>query len=294
MSRTLPRRIAVTAGLTLVAGGGLGLLPSAARAADLPVPVVIPSTVAPGQAYSIDLAGCFDTRSDVLPGVGADAGEQGHFIGLGNGSEAYPDGTGSLPQRVQRAAPLGTYTINAICTGYNGVQDYPPVTLTVTADGKPLPAAAVATAAPAFTPGAVANTPGIGSTTSASTTVAAAPGQEVLRVLRGFQPHEVVTVVLHSTPVVLGEFTADTAGVVTVRFTVPAGSALGTHTLAYDGDRGSHFEETITLTADGTALAYTGADVTQPLAGGAALVALGAGALLLGRRRRRTPGPLKA
>ena len=141
--------------------------------------------------------------------------------------------------------------------------------------------------APDFKPGAKPNTPGISSTSTSKTTgTAAAPGQKVVKVLKGFKAHEVVTITLHSAPVVVGTFAADADGVLTVEFTVPAGTALGNHTLAYEGNTGSYFEEPLTLTADGKALAYTGASIAMPLIGGTVLV--GAGALVLGRRRRTT------
>jgi hypothetical protein len=114
-----------------------------------------------------------------------------------------------------------------------------------------------------------------------------------VKVLKGFQPYEKVTLVLHSTPVELGTFTADANGVVTAEFTLPTGTPLGQHTLAYTGDKGSYFEDPLTLTADGKALAYTGASIGLPLVGGSVLLAAGAGALVVGRRRR-TAGAVQA
>ena len=78
---------------------------------------------------------------------------------------------------------------------------------------------------------------------------------------------------------------ADANGVVTVELTVPAGTPLGNHTLAYDGAQGTHVEVPLQLTADGKALASTGASTTGPLVTGGLLLAAGAGALAIGCRR---------
>jgi hypothetical protein len=52
---------------------------------------------------------------------------------------------------------------------------------------------------------------------------------------RYFQPGEKVTAVMHSTPVTVAETVADAAGNVTVAWTIPAGTALGTHTIELTG-----------------------------------------------------------
>jgi hypothetical protein len=111
--------------------------------------------------------------------------------------------------------------------------------------------ATVATTPPVGTlRGTEANTPGVapqksGSTTGASTTL----GKKVVKILTGFQPDEVVTVTLHSTPVKVGTFTASPQGVVTVEFTVPEGTPVGDHDLVYDGNKGTYFQESIAIAA---------------------------------------------
>jgi hypothetical protein len=260
--------------------GGLATAPAALAApAPLPTPVLYPSTVAPGQPFALTLSGCFP---DDTPGAGPYiyySSNDPDGLGVSSGGLALPDGTMTFSDLTPLNAVLGTHTITAVCDRYTSNQSYPLITMTVTADGKP--------AAPvAFVPGATPNTPGIAPTTSSGTGNVAAPGQAITTVLRGFQPHEVVTLVLHSAPVTLGTYTADANGVVTATFTLPAGTVLGTHTLAFDGTAGSHYEVTLTLTADGTALAYTGADIALPLVGGTVLLGAGAGALAISRRRR--------
>ncbi|MBB3678387.1 hypothetical protein [Modestobacter versicolor] len=286
LSRT---RVAVATGLTLgTATAGLLLAPAALAAPAAPS-VSPSSTLAPGAAYTISGTGCAqatDTTEAPFVSLTPDVDDPQ----MGDGTDTNADGSWSF--ELTAPTELGTYAYRLTCDQYTSEFRYPSVVITVTADGKPVPTATPSTAAPAFVPGAKPNTPGIAPASSTGATNVAAPGQQITRVLKGFKPNEVVTLVLHSTPVTLGTYTADANGVVTATFTLPAGTVLGTHTLAYDGNLGSHYESTITLTADGKALAYTGASVTLPLVGGTVLVAAGAGALLLGRRR--TTGAVQA
>ena len=214
-------------------------------------------------------------------------------------------------------APAGDYVVWASCEPYVGDEgaeapsyDYPPLEIALSAapvtpappappappaqPPVPTPSVPVDLQAPTTVQGVEANTPGVGpvASSAATTDTTPAPGQKVVKVFKGFQPFEVVTLTMHSTPVALGTFEADANGVVTVEFTVPAGAAAGTHTLVLSGDAGTYFQEAITVAA-GTAvteassngLAYTGADVAVPLALGGGLLALGGGALVVSRRR---------
>lgn len=284
MSRLSRTRVAVVTGLTLGAASATLLLAPAALAAPA-APVVGPSsTVAPGTTFTVSGAGCTQIADSKKPvaSISPDSDD----AGWGDGVTANADGTWSF--ELTAPTELGTYSYRLTCDQYTTKFQYSNATITVTADGKPVPAPAPA----AFVPGAKPNTPGIAATASTATSNVAAPGQEVTKTYKGFKAFEKVTLVLHSTPVVLGTYTADANGVITATFTLPAGTTLGTHTLALDGDAGSHFEETITLTADGKALAYTGASITLPLVAGTVLVGAGAGALVLSRRR--TAGAMQA
>ncbi|GAA4746874.1 hypothetical protein GCM10023328_31350 [Modestobacter marinus] len=275
MSRLTRTRAAVATGLTLgTATAGLLFAPAALAAPAAPT-VSPSSTVAPGTEYSVSGVGCTPGAASTVVSMVPDV----EHPQSGDGTTPAADGS----WKIDMTAPteLGSYSYRLTCDQYTTKFSYGTVTITVTADGKPVPPATPA----AFVPGAKPNTPGIAVASSTGATNVAAPGQKVTKTYKGFKAHEKVTLVLHSTPVTLGTFTADANGVVTASFTLPAGTALGTHTLAFDGDAGSHFEETLTLTADGKALAYTGASVTLPLVGGAVLVTAGAGALVLGRRR---------
>lgn len=284
-------RAAVATGLTLgTATAGLFLAPAAFAApvaGNLAAPAA-PTTVVAGAPFTVSGAGC--TTDDPTDPVAVElyteyVSDDEYFIPAA-------DGSWSVQTAFYADTKPGTYMVWAACVSYNGVEsfedfnDYPTLEITVTAPTTTTPAPPAATPPVAFKPGAKANTPGIAATSSTATSNVAAPGQKITKVLKGFKPGEKVTLVMHSTPVELGTFTADAKGVVTATFTLPAGTALGTHTLAYDGDMGSHFEETLTLTADGKALAYTGADIAMPLIGGTVMVAAGAAALVVTRRRR--------
>ena len=300
MSRTSRPRAAVAAGLTLGAtAASMFLAPSAFAALAAPT---APASVVAGTEFEVSGTGCMttDPANPAAVVIATDA-ETDNLDEAVFGDFTNEDGTWSISVSFPADTAPGAHQLQAVCGTQYGeeAEEYPITDLTVVAAGTAAPAPATgapaasttatpaATPAAAFKPGATPNTPGVASTTTDKTTGnAAAPGQKVVKVLKGFKPFEKVTVVLHSAPVVLGEFTADANGVVTVEFTVPAGTPLGNHTLAYDGNMGTHFEEPLQLTADGKALAYTGASIAMPLVGGSVLLAAGAGALVIGRRRR--------
>jgi LPXTG-motif cell wall-anchored protein len=90
----------------------------------------------------------------------------------------------------------------------------------------------------------------------------------------------------------MGTFTADQNGTVTVSFTVPAGTPTGDHTLVYEGNMGTYFQESFSVTtaaatsnASSSSLAYTGADIALPLGLGVGALALGGGLVFAARRR---------
>jgi LPXTG-motif cell wall-anchored protein len=290
MSQNTRGRVAATTGLAVVAVSlGMAFAP-AALAAPSGTAAVSATTLAPGAEFTITGTGC-------LPGT---TGENGTAVFLpavdpqwGDAIEAETDGTWTLVETAP--TELGTYEYANFCDSYGAGFDYPNIVITVTADGKP------ATAAPVTTPvdavrGTAANTPGIAANraTTAASDKLAAPGEKVVRVYRGFQPLEVVRVTLHSTPQNVGTFTADAAGVLTVSFTVPAGTPVSDdHTLVLVGDKGSYFQESFEVAAVGDArLADTGASVTVPLVLGAGFLLAGGG--LVVATRRRAPGALQA
>ena len=111
----------------------------------------------------------------------------------------------------------------------------------------------------------------------------------------GYLPGSTVTVLIYSSPQVLTTVVADASGNFTVTVTVPAGLTAGQHTLVASGvDNAGNARFTtlaVTVSASGVAtisgpkLAATGADVTAPLLGGLAALAIGGGLIVASRRR---------
>ncbi len=125
---------------------------------------------------------------------------------------------------------------------------------------------------------------------------ALAAGSDLTLSYAGFQPGEQVTLVMRSTPVDLGTFTADAAGIVTATVTLPASADTGAHTLTFSGPAtGDHvvrFRLAAAPEVRRTVAAPTpsGTDLTLPLVvGGAAGVLVLGGGLVLHRRRAARP-----
>jgi hypothetical protein len=279
MSRTTLRRYVNGAllGLVLTAGGVVGA--PAATAADLPVPTFTPATGGPTARFTLSGTGCTDTRPGApRPGIIPDSTTTSEF---GDGTLAEADGSWSLPTNFSNGVALGAHTIVATCDRYDlGEQAYPTINVIVSATG--------VTLAPASTPAAAPTQ----ATCSTCTTIASgdtlAVGKVVVMELAGYKPFEVVTVTMRSTPQVLGTFTANAAGVVTLRFTVPQNGAVNSnHTLTFSGSMGTpDLVLPFKLGAAARQLAFTGADVATPLALGTGLVLAGSGALVISRRRK--------
>jgi len=136
----------------------------------------------------------------------------------------------------------------------------------------------------------------------------AVPGQALSVTVGGFDPDTIATGTLNSTPVPLGSKIVAASGAVTFDFTVPA-DFIGAHSVTVQGFRGGAAVSLVVpfnvvaggvvavpvvaapvpkATAPGGSLARTGTSGSLPLAqAGITLVATGAGALFLARRRRR-------
>ncbi|MGY1803629.1 hypothetical protein ACI78T_10135 [Blastococcus sp. SYSU D00922] len=266
-------RLATTTGVAaLVAAAGVVLAPSAAADVSLPAPTVAPGTVSPGGSLTISGTGC-SAATVGQPVTGVDAGIS--YGQAGDGKSITPDAQGnwSVQLTLPATLPSGKYTVSAYCGTYNGDIAYPQVQATVGAG------AATVTKA---TNGVVTVTAAPGQ--SLTPDAPAAPGEVRVLKLTGYAPGEVVKLVLHSTPRTIGTFTADAQGVVTARFSVPAGTPAGAHELKVTRADGSVVSYPVSVAA-GKRLASTGADVTVPLIAGSALVVAGAGALVASRRR---------
>ncbi len=296
MSRVSPLRLCSTAGLTLgVTAVGLAFAPAALAYAPELVAPTAPETVVAGEEFEASGAGCQQTDPDYPAEVylitdlaDPDTVSDEDFVvatpdesGTWTATLSFPDGT------------TGAHEVYAYCDAVYGELplDYPPAVVAVTA---PVTATPTPTATPTVAPtgkirGVSANTPGVASPDGgAATGDTASAGKKVVKILTGFKPHEVVTVTLHSAPQTVGTFTADASGTVRVEFTVPAGTPAGAHTLVYEGNMGTYFQETLTVAAasgTGDNLAYTGASVAMPLGLGAGALALGGGLVFMTRRR---------
>jgi hypothetical protein len=121
-------------------------------------------------------------------------------------------------------------------------------------------------------------------------------GEELSLSYAGFQPGEQVSLVMRSTPVELGTFTADAAGIVTADFALPASAEAGSHTLTFSGPVTGDHVVRFRLAAEQrhvpvAAPSSAASGPALPLAlGGSALLLLIAGGLVLHRRRAGRPG----
>ena len=270
MSRTTTTRLATAGMLTLTAGlASLVLAPSASAATTLDPVTLSSTTVKPGESFTISGTDCIspaDADYDAVAGVMSQDGD------IYEEAEPAADGSWSITTAFPKDMAAGDQLMVAYCDWYTDGASYGEFTVKVGGEVGAIR-------------GVEANTPGTKPVTTDKTTTSSAPGQKVVRVIAGFQPHEWVTLTMHSTPTVVGKFQADANGVVTAEFTLPAGTPAGTHTFVYEGDAGTYFQESFTVTAGGKKLAYTGADMTVPLTLGLGLVAAGAGALVVSRRK---------
>ncbi|SHN86307.1 hypothetical protein SAMN05660350_03913 [Geodermatophilus obscurus] len=310
MSRTTARAASLTGLTATTVVTGLLLAP-AAFAAPAAAPVVTPSTVAVGDDFTVSGKGCLPDSDPLNPTSVELFIEDGTELGYWDYVDPETDGSWSATLSFLEGTAPGDYVIETACLDYLNEDPrfvYPNATVTLkgapastpstpTETGTGTDTGTPSTEAPQAKPtgeirGSQANTPGVKSPDGGSATGdTAAPGRKVVKVLTGFKPGEVVTVTLHSTPQTMGTFTADQSGTVTVEFTVPAGTPTGDHTLVYEGDMGTYFQESFTVAAAAATsnassnLAYTGADVALPLGLGVGALALGGGLVFAARRR---------
>jgi hypothetical protein len=304
MSRVSPLRLCSTAGLTLgVAAAGLAFAPAALAAPEAPAePELLPALTAESTTAVIGETFLLSGTECVAP----EGAKEPAFVYVDFYTEAGwedPDGAPvlrlkGLPESGEwtaaatfsEAAAPGAYVADAVCEPYSdNFLDYPLFEFTLEAAPATETPAPQTVAPTGKVRGVSANTAGVASPDGgAATGDTASAGKKVVKILTGFKPHEVVTVTLHSAPQTVGTFTADATGTVRVEFTVPAGTPAGTHTLVYEGNMGTYFQESLTVAAasgTGDNLAYTGASVAMPLGLGAGALALGGGLVFVTRRR---------
>ncbi len=312
MSRTTARAATLTGLTATTVATGLVLAPAAFAAPA--APVVTPSAVAVDEEFTVSGEGCLPESDPLNPTAVELFIEDGTELGYWEYVDPATDGSWSATLSFLEGTAPKDYVIETACLDYLSEEPrfvYPNATVTLKGAPSSTPSTPTETGtdtgsetgtptteAPQTKPtgevrGTQANTPGVASPDKgAATGDSAAPGRKVVKVLTGFKPGEVVTVTLHSTPQTMGAFTADQDGTVTVEFTVPAGTPTGDHTLVYEGNMGTYFQESFTVAAaaatsnaSSSDLAYTGADVALPLGLGVGALALGGGLVFAARRR---------
>jgi hypothetical protein len=116
------------------------------------------------------------------------------------------------------------------------------------------------------------------------------PGDDLALAYAGFAPGEQVSVVMHSTPVDLGTFTADASGTVAAAISLPTSAEAGAHRLVLTGpttgERSVDFHLAAAVHETTAAPADEGSGLLLPLGiGGAAVVVLAGAGFVLYRRR---------
>lgn len=192
---------------------------------------------------------------------------------------------------------VGTYTASEQQHAYATTSSVPRTfTVKPTVSSTPTPDKATTSPAAPVTAPAALPTAAVVPQLAGSRSVARADEQIDL-VARDFLPGETVVFYLHSTPVLLGSAVADANGVATLRVTLPADAAPGSHHVqATGGTSGRVAEIPLTIVApkaaasDGAApaaLAVTGSSARDMVVVQALLLVSGAGLLLLRRRLAR-------
>ncbi|WP_324273876.1 hypothetical protein [Blastococcus brunescens] len=322
----MPRPFAV---LLTVAAAAAILSVQAPDASAAPTATVFPSTVRPGESFTVSGTGCWDPDFD--PDVHFPyewTASSGATVGGPGAVEmtAASGGAWSVTVQVPPSWHPGMFSVVPWCRISSGVIfDYPKMWVTVPppvpAPAPVAPPSTAATAAPrtpsSTAPRTTAPDPSAAATTSATSTTAAVPvapsaapgcadcatltggapvtaGQALTLAYAGFQPGEPIAVVMRSTPVELGTFIADAAGVVTAEITVPADAESGPHTLTFSGPvTGDHVVELRLAAAEVRELAAPSAPADEDrtlllVLGGVGVVLVGAGAVVAVRRRSRS------
>lgn len=182
--------------------------------------IISPNPVTAGDSVTFSGTGCVANPGDPIdlgPKVYLQVQVQGEE-GTSPAITPAVDGSWSLSLDMPVDFPAGSYTFGALCDRYTDPLNYDPQTLVVQD-----PEAR----------GAFMFLPAFGVVFGSTPQLLAGASYEVDAL--GFDPGESVVLTIHSTPVKLATFVADGDGLVSARFVVPAGTALGAHTLEMAG-----------------------------------------------------------
>src|SRR5205085_8490009 len=117
-----------------------------------------------------------------------------------------------------------------------------------------------------------------------------AQGSTVTLTGDGYAPNSTVSLYIYSTPTFLGSVVTDGSGSFSKTITIPSTLAPGAHHLVSAGLDPSgnprYLTSAVTVAQASGTLAWTGFETLPVLGAGILAVALGAGLVVLGRRRR--------
>jgi len=117
-----------------------------------------------------------------------------------------------------------------------------------------------------------------------------AQGSTVTLTGSGYAPNSTVNVYIYSTPTLLGTVVTDGSGSFSKAFTIPTTLAPGSHHLVAAGVDANgnprYLVSSVTVAQGSGTLAWTGFETLPVLGVGVLVVALGAGLVVLGRRKR--------
>lgn len=120
------------------------------------------------------------------------------------------------------------------------------------------------------------------------------PGQTITVAGTAFAPNTALTLIMESTPVVIGHVTTDSAGAFSTQVTIPA-NASGAHKITVQGDTSGCPVQAIQVQVNGVeatqasrgGLSFTGVHIAELLALALGLVGIGVAVNRAGHRRQR-------
>jgi LPXTG-motif cell wall-anchored protein len=295
---------ALPAGLTLSAGGVLSGTPTTAQTATFTVEAtgVGGTTESPVHTVTVSAASSPTPSGPGTPDVSTTAPKPGAPVGVTASADAArvavswraPASGAAVDRYRVTLAPGGqVHEVRGTSTlfGVEAGKAYTATVVALTAGGTEGPGTSASTGMVAgpVVPATVPATP-LTLTTDRGPITKATAGQEITVIGTGFLPFSTATVVIYSTPQVLGSVVTDAAGAFRTTVTVPSTLEAGQHSLVASGIAPDGSERLmrldVTVTAAGAQLASTGASPLVPALAGAAALLAGTAMLVVSRRRR--------